>query len=106
MKKLKIALLSVLFFSSSVSFTLAHTAICSCFDNGDGTITCEGGFSDGSTAEGVRMLVQDSSGVVMSEGEMNEESTCEFKKPKGEYSVVFDGGEGHRIIIDSTDIVE
>ena len=33
-------------------FALAHSAVCSCFDNGDDTITCEGGFSDGSSAAG------------------------------------------------------
>ena len=31
----------------------AHNAICDCFDNGDETITCEGGFSDGAKAVGV-----------------------------------------------------
>jgi hypothetical protein len=32
----------------------AHTPLCSCYDNGDGTVTCEGGFSDGSSAAGVQ----------------------------------------------------
>jgi hypothetical protein len=36
---------------------LAHTPLCSCYDNGDGTVTCEGGFSDGSSASGVQMRV-------------------------------------------------
>ena len=26
---------------------LAHTPLFSCWDNGDGTLSCEGGFSDG-----------------------------------------------------------
>lgn len=26
-----------------VTYAFAHTPICNCFDNGDGTITCEGG---------------------------------------------------------------
>ena len=29
---------------------LAHTPLCSCYDNGDGSVECEGGFSDGSSA--------------------------------------------------------
>jgi len=37
--------LSLMIASSSL---FAHSAIMSCFDNGDGTITCEGGFSDSS----------------------------------------------------------
>ena len=36
---------------------LAHTPLCSCYDNGDCTVTCEGGFSDGSPAAGVQMRV-------------------------------------------------
>ena len=36
----------------------AHNAICDCFDNGDNTITCEGGFSDGGKAVGVPVRVR------------------------------------------------
>lgn len=39
------------------SSAYAHSAIMSCFDNGDGTVTCEGGFSDGSSASGVKFHV-------------------------------------------------
>ncbi len=106
MKKLETALLTAAFIISSSSFALAHTALCSCFDNGDGTVTCEGGFSDGSTASGVGMIVKDASGAVIMKGEMNEESTYDFKKPEGKYTVMFDAGEGHQVIIDSADIVE
>lgn len=84
----------------------AHTPLCSCFDNGDGTVLCEGGFSDGSTASGVRIFVRDGSGKVLARGVMNESSEFEFKKPTVEYTVTFDGGEGHSIDIDSSDIVE
>ena len=84
----------------------AHTPVCSCFDNGDGTISCEGGFSDGSSASGVRMLVKDGAGKVLVEGKMSANSDFEFKKPKGEYSVLFDAGEGHKINIKGSDITE
>ena len=36
---------------------LAHTPLCSCYDSGGGKIMCEGGFSDGSSARGVKMRV-------------------------------------------------
>ncbi len=85
---------------------LAHTPLCSCFDNGDGTISCEGGFSDGSSASGVRMAVKDASGKVLIEGKMSENSDFEFKKPGGDYTVIFDAGEGHVIEIPGKDIVE
>lgn len=51
---------------------LAHTPLCSCWDNGDGTITCEGGFSDGSSASGVAMHVLDASGKAIESGKMSQ----------------------------------
>jgi hypothetical protein len=85
---------------------LAHTPLCSCYDNGDGTIICEGGFSDGSSASGVRMRVEDQSGKVLIEGKMDEFSEFTFDKPAGAYKVVFDAGEGHVIEIDGKEILE
>ena len=84
----------------------AHSPMLNCFDNGDGTITCEGGFSDGSSASGVRMSVKDGSGKVLMEGRMNKDSEYTFDKPGGAYKVIFDGGDGHSIEIDGSKIVE
>jgi hypothetical protein len=44
---------------------MAHTPLCSCYDNGDGTITCEGGFSDGSSASGLRIRIENKGGGVL-----------------------------------------
>ncbi|NVK18488.1 MAG: hypothetical protein HWE30_07340 [Methylocystaceae bacterium] len=84
----------------------AHTPLCSCYDNGDGTVLCEGGFSDGSSASGVGMIVKDDSGNVVLKGKMNENSEFEFQKPDGVYTVIFDAGEGHDIEISHEDITE
>ncbi|MBN1140454.1 MAG: hypothetical protein JXB25_01465 [Deltaproteobacteria bacterium] len=84
---------------------LAHTPLCSCYDNGDGTVTCEGGFSDGSSASGVQMRVE-SNGAVLINGKMDQDSEFTFKKPAAAYRVVFDAGEGHRIEIDGKDIAK
>ena len=84
---------------------LAHTPLCSCYDNGDGTVTCEGGFSDGSSAAGVRMYVE-AGGKVLIEGKMDDFSEFSFDKPAGAYKVVFDAGEGHAIEIEGKDILE
>jgi hypothetical protein len=84
----------------------AHTPLCACYDDGDGSITCEGGFSDGSSAAGVVMYVEDSSGNVLLKGKMDEDSEFTFDKPGGAYTVVFDAGEGHTIEIDGKEIVE
>jgi hypothetical protein len=99
-------LAGVLVLGGYAGFATAHTPLCSCYDNGDGTVLCEGGFSDGSSASGVVMRVRDSSGNVVLEGKMDENSEFEFDKPKGDYSVLFDAGEGHQIEIPSKDIVE
>jgi hypothetical protein len=82
----------------------AHTALCSCYDNNDGTILCEGGFSDGSSASGVKMVVSDKQGKKLLDGAMNKNSEFSFKKPDGEFTVLFDGGEGHQIEIKGADI--
>jgi hypothetical protein len=84
----------------------AHTPLCSCYDNGDGTVTCEGGFSDGSSAAGVRMRVQDGKGGVLIKGKMDEDSEFTFDKPADAYKVVFDAGEGHVVEIEGKEIVE
>ncbi|HDR28434.1 hypothetical protein [Rhodovulum sp.] len=79
----------------------AHTPLCSCYDNGDGTVLCEGGFSDGSSAAGVKMSVVDGSGVALIEGAIDANGEFVFDKPEGDFSVIFDAGEGHRITISS-----
>ncbi len=83
----------------------AHTPLCSCYDNGDGTVTCEGGFSDGSSAAGVQMRVEKGGGILL-KGKMDEDSEFTFNKPVDGYKVVFDAGEGHVIEIKGKEIVE
>ena len=84
----------------------AHTPLCSCYDNGDGSVTCEGGFSDGGSASGVQMRVEDMAGAVLLKGKMDADSEYTFDKPSGDYKVVFDAGEGHKIEIPGKDIAE
>ncbi|WED24269.1 hypothetical protein L3Q72_15410 [Vibrio sp. JC009] len=103
MKKLVVPMLISAFFSGQA---LAHTPLCSCYDNGDGTVLCEGGFSDGSSAAGVEMLVLDASGNELIKSEINEDGEFEFNKPSSDYKVVFNAGPGHSIEIPGSDIVE
>jgi hypothetical protein len=83
-----------------------HNAICDCFDNGDDTITCEGGFSDGAKAVGVALRVLDQAGKVLIDGKMSEQSDFTFAKPKVDFRVEFDAGQGHVVAIDGRDIEE
>ncbi|MBN2752103.1 MAG: hypothetical protein JXQ84_05280 [Rhodospirillaceae bacterium] len=89
---------------STIGSALAHTPLCSCYDNGDGTVLCEGGFSDGSSAAGVKMSVLDGSGKAVIEGALNKGAEFSFKKPGDKFTVFFDAGEGHQIKIPASEI--
>ena len=96
---------SLLTLTLLISSASAHTAIMACFDNGDETITCEGGFSDGASGSGVSMYVKQNDKKII-EGYLNEDSEFTFKKPNGEYTAYFDAGEGHVVAIKGEDIIE
>ncbi|MDL2268955.1 hypothetical protein LJC71_02690 [Desulfosarcina sp. OttesenSCG-928-A07] len=102
MKKI-FALCLVFVFSSAPAF--AHTALMSCFDEGDGTITCEGGFSDGSSASGVDVRVEQN-GKAIHSAKFSETGDINFTKPSGDYVVIFDAGKGHGVVVDGKDITE
>lgn len=95
-------ILSLVLFTGSL---FAHSALMSCFDNGDGTITCEGGFSDGSSASGVNFKLEQDGKTIL-EAKMSEDSEVTFDKPSGSYSAVFDAGEGHQVVVKGSDITE
>lgn len=83
----------------------AHTPLFDCFDNGDDTITCEGGFSDGSSAAGVAIRVLDAQGKVLEQGELDSAGSITLKRPAGEFSVVFAAGEEHSLTVLGDDII-
>lgn len=85
---------------------LAHNAICDCFLNDDASITCEGGFSDGSSASGIPVRVVDRDGKVLIDGAMSDKSEFTFDPPDVAFKVEFDAGEGHVVTIDGRDIEE
>ena len=82
----------------------AHSPICNCYDNGDGSVTCEGGFSDGASAEGVAVRIVDESDRVLLAGKMAADSTYTFDRPDDEFHVIFDAGMSHIVTIFSGDI--
>ena len=98
--------LVLLLLTGAARFAYAHLPVCDCYDNGDDTITCEGGFTDGGTAAGIPMRILDGAGKLLIEGKMTERSEFTFTKPDVSFSVEFDGGDGHVIKIDGRDIEE
>lgn len=89
---------------SSVAF--AHSALFNCFDNADGTLTCQGGFSDGSSATGVSIIIKDSSGRILQEANLNSNSEVLLQKPQGDFRVLFNGGSGHSIEVNGRNITQ
>lgn len=107
MKKLRnVLFLAMACLLATTGAAYAHAALCDCFDNGDGTVTCEGGFSDGSSAEGVRIFVRDAMDATVARGKMDQNSEFTFEKPDGDYTVIFDAGPGHQAEISGSSIVE
>jgi len=100
MKTFGFALVLIMVFTVAA---YAHTPLMSCFDEGDGTVTCEGGFSDGSSASGVEFMVEQGSKTVL-KTRLNEFSEINFEKPQGDYKAIFNAGEGHVVAINGKDI--
>jgi len=75
----------------------AHLPLVLCVDNGDNSITCQGGFSDGSTAAGVAMQIKAVDGRVLLEGRLDDASEFTFMKPGDDFVVVFDAGPEHQL---------
>ena len=88
----------------SVIPLLAHSPICNCYNNPDKTVTCEGGFSDGGSAEGIPIRIVDARDKVLIEGKMDKKGTFLFQKPSEDFHVIFDAGQGHVVTIFAEDI--
>ncbi len=79
----------------------AHKPLLAVEDNMDGTIYIEGAFSDGSSAAGHKIVLEEKgSGKTISEHRVGEDGTLEVNKPSVEYIVTLDAGEGHTVTQD------
>lgn len=106
MKKVFLIMITIAVFILTASIGFAHTPLCSCYDNGDGSITCEGGFSDGSSAAGVQLRVVEKAGIILIKGKMDEDSEFTFERPSGPFKVQFDAGPGHVVEVEGKEISE
>lgn len=96
----------LLFLLTFPSGLMAHSPLLMCYDEGDGTILCEAGWSDGSSAAGSPVYVRDASGKNLARGVVCPAGFIEFERPKGEFTVFFDGGEGHTLELLSSEVIE
>jgi len=104
--RMSVAFLFLALLSSPLFVVWAHTPLVLCTDNGDNTITCQGGFSDGSSAAGVAMRIKAADGRVLLEGRMDDNAEFTFDKPRGDFSVVFDAGAEHRLQVPGRQIAQ
>ena len=81
----------------------AHYPFCTCAAK-DGEITCQGGFSDGTSAEGVKLDVISYDESVLVPAKFDASSTVQFPKPDGEFYILFDAGPGHVVEVDGQDV--
>ncbi len=124
MKKRSIVLLGLLVFGMSLLF--AHSPLLTCYED-DGIITCEGGFSNGASAAGVKIRVTDAKGNLLSlkdaDGKaikpagkdasllLDKAGMCYFQWPTDksgkklkDFLIVFDAGPGHEVTKSAKDI--
>ena len=83
----------------------AHTALMACYDEGNGYILCEGGFSDGASAAGVEFRIEQNGRITL-QTQMDEFGEVHFEKPLGAFTLILNGGEGHVVHINGRDITE
>ncbi|MBF8780474.1 hypothetical protein [Pseudomonas fulva] len=101
---LRIVLLGVL--ASTAGPVLAHNPMCECEPVAGDQIKCTGGFSDGSGAPGVTLDVISYDEQVLVGGKLGDDSSLTFKRPDGDFYVLFDAGPGHVVEVDHADIGE
>ncbi len=99
---LRAALLASMLGSATMSW--AHNPVCICKKHGGDEVRCVGGFSDGSKAAGVKLDVIAYDETIVKAGKLGPDSSLVFKRPKGEFYVLFDAGPGHVVEVDHTDI--
>ncbi|MGC3982072.1 MAG: hypothetical protein QM808_12495 [Steroidobacteraceae bacterium] len=86
------------------SFAQAHTPVCVCKQQA-GQITCEGGYHDGSRAQGVRIDVIAYDETILFTGKLDARSRFAFAMPSQPFYVLMDVGPGEMAEIDWKDIV-
>lgn len=94
---------SVMLVSAAAS---AHNALISCFDNEDGTITCEAGYSDGASSAGQVVRVLQTNKRLILEDKFKKDGTYTFKKPDVAFYVEFIGDAAHLATFDGDDLTK
>jgi hypothetical protein len=84
----------------------AHNALISCYDNGDETVTCEAGYSDGASAAGQVIRVLQANKRLILEDKFKKDGTYTFKKPSVAFYIEFIGDPSHQATFDGDDLAK
>lgn len=102
----------VCFLVLGAALLFAHAPMLLCYDNGDGTFTCEGGFSDGSPAAGTEIRIENPKEkdpkkkvILKTKLDKNNEVIIKYADIKvKDFVIIFDAGPGHIVKVKSSDI--
>lgn len=99
---------SGLIITVAVSFFIgaawAHPPFCICKMIDAATVRCKGGFADGTGVSGVKLDVVRYDESIVLETKFGADSTVTFKRPEGEFYMLFDAGAGQSFDVDYKDI--
>ena len=88
----------------AASPALAHAPLLDCYVDGD-EITCEAGYSDGSSAANQVIRVRDGAHRLIFEDRFGADGSYHFAPPDtDEFHVQFEGDQFHSVVLYSTDI--
>lgn len=86
--------LALVFYAAPCAF--AHALIIGAYSNDDDTITVEGKYDTGATAQGAQVRLESlNTGKVLFKQRLGIESQLTIKIPEEPYRIVLDGGPGH-----------
>lgn len=88
----------------AVTSAYAHSARFDCQADGASHVVCTGGFSDGSDAAGVEVIVLSYEDKALVSGVLGAQSRFRFARPAQDFYVRMDAGEGHTAEIDHAEI--
>lgn len=82
----------------------AHTPVCRCQLEAQ-QISCQGGYDDGSSADGITMRVLAYSGETLADGVLDTRSRFSTPLPGQPFYILMDAGPGEMFEIDWRDVV-
>ncbi|AIN92801.1 hypothetical protein H0R90_12335 [Treponema putidum] len=102
----------ICFLVLGAALLFAHSVIFNCYDNGDGTFLCQGSFSNGASAEGVEIRIENPKEkdskkkiILKTTLDKNGEAIIKYADIKiKDFLIIFDAGEGHVVKLKSNQI--